>query len=218
MLDKAFGRILGHANGLILSRAANQLPILVEDLLQDALTLWSGNGWYTFDRLESNCSGQLYRWLKEAKRADARFSPLVVTIENVELTPAMLAGTQSVVGASRPDLRIHVGESGVLLEAKRLTNTARHCRAYVEEGMARFVSSAYGARSDWGLMLGYVQDATVAVIEPRVNGFVNTHAIMGEGHQLVPQRADAISARLRSSHARASGLPIVLDHVWIRLP
>lgn len=217
MLDKAIGRVLGRANVLIHNRAAQRLPELVGDLLDDALALWAGNSWHTFDHLESNCSAQLYRWLHEAKRADKRFSPLGVIIENIQFTPRMLAGTESITGASRPDLRIHVGETGVLLEAKRLTDTAKHCRAYVDAGIARFVSSTYGATEDWGVMIGYVQESTTAGIEARVNGFVSIHTEMGAGHEIVPESVGAHSEWLRSSHARASGAPIRLDHVWVVL-
>ncbi|MGW9111841.1 hypothetical protein [Microbacterium sp. NPDC055683] len=218
MLSKGLGRVLGHASEFIHSRAAQQLPELVRDLMDDALALWAGNSWHTFNHLESNCSAQLYRWLREAKRADKRFFPLGVNIENIEFTPGMLAGTESIVGASRPDLRIHVGDSGVLLEAKRLTDTAQHCRAYVDDGMARFVSSAYGAAEGWGVMVGYVQQPTTAGIEPRVNGFVKAHSLMGTGHELVPQSTNVHSEKLRSSHVRTSGKPINLDHVWVVLP
>lgn len=218
MLSKGINRVLGRASELIHNRAAQQLPELVRDLIDDALTLWAGNNWYTFNQLESNCSAQLYRWLKEAKRSDKRFFPLGVNIENVEFTPAMLAGTESIVGASRPDLRIHAGESGVLVEAKRLTNTAKHYRAYVDAGMARYVSSAYGAAEDWGVMVGYVQAPTTVGIVPRINGYVSGHARMGAGHELVPESNNAQSEKLRSSHTRASGKPILLDHVWIVLP
>lgn len=219
MFDKAIGRVLGRANQLIHNRAAQQFPDLVTALVDNALVLWAGNNWHTFDHLESNCSVQLYRWLQEAKRTDMRFFPLSVNIENIEFTPRMLAGTESIVGASRPDLRIHVGESGVLLEAKRLTATARHCRAYVDEGMARFVTSAYAAAEDWGVMIGYVQEPTTVGLEPRVNKYVNTHALMGAGHELVAAKStNAHSKRWQSSHARSAGLPIRLDHVWVVLP
>lgn len=209
--------MLGRANELIHDRAAHHLPELVVALLDDALARWAGNGWHTFNHLESNCSGQLYRWLLEARRADRRFYALEVVLENVLLTPAMLAGTTSVTTATRPDLRIHVRETGVLLESKRLTDTAAHCRAYVNDGIARFVSGRYGAAEDWGMMIGYVQESSTSGIRPRINGFVNAHTMMGPGHELIPETAGAHSERLRSSHARAGEAPIRLDHVWVVL-
>lgn len=209
--------MLGRANEFIHKRAAQHLPDLVGALLDDALAYWSGNGWRTFDHLESNCTGQLYRWLLEARRADRRFYTLEVVLENVLLTPAMLAGAASVTTANRPDLRIHVRESGVLLEAKRLTDTTAHCRAYVDDGMARFVDQRYGATDDWGVMIGYVQEPNSAGIEPRINGFVNAHALMGAGHELVPETAGAHNEKFRSSHVRASGPSIRLDHIWVVL-
>ncbi|WP_406250364.1 hypothetical protein ACI7YT_09125 [Microbacterium sp. M] len=217
MLSKGLGRVLGRANELIHNRAAQHLPELVGALLDDALARWASNGWHTFNHLESNCSGQLYRWLLEARRADRRFYTLEVVLENVLLTPGMLAGTASVTTAKRPDIRIHVRETGVLLEAKRLTDTAAHCRAYVDDGMVRFVNERYGAAEDWGMMIGYVQESSTAGIEPRINGFVTAHALMGAGHELIPETTSTHSERLRSSHPRASGAPIRLDHVWVVL-
>jgi len=218
VLSNGIGRVLGRANELIHNRAAQHLPELVGALLDDALARWAGNGWHTFNHLESNCSGQLYRWLLEARREDRRFYPLEIILENILLTPAMLAGSASVTAAVRPDLRVHVRQSGVLLEAKRLTDTVAHCRAYVYEGMARFVDAKYGADEDWGVMIGYVQEPSTAGIEPRINGYVNAHALMGTGHELIPEAANAHSEKLRSSHARESGIPIRLDHVWVVLP
>ncbi|MGO2171137.1 MAG: hypothetical protein ACTH3H_07585 [Micrococcaceae bacterium] len=217
MLSNGLGRVLGRASELIHNRAAQHLPELVGALLDDALARWAGNGWHTFNHLESNCSGQLYRWLLEARRADRRFYTLEVVLENILLTPAMLTGAASVTTATRPDLRIHVRQTGVLLEAKRLTDTAAHCRAYVNDGMARFVDQRYGATEDWGVMVGYVQEASTAGIEPRINGFVNAHAMMGAGHELIPEATNAHSEKLRSSHTRPSGNPIRLDHIWVVL-
>lgn len=68
------------------------------------------------------------------------------------------------------------------------------------------------------MMVGYVQEPTLAGIEPRVNGFVKAHSLMGAGHELASESNNAHSEKLRSSHVRASGLPIRLDHVWVVLP
>ena len=85
------------------------------------------------------------------------------------------------------------------------------------DGMARFVDQRYGATEDWGVMVGYVQEASTAGIEPRINGFVNAHAMMGAGHELIPEATNAHSEKLRSSHTRPSGNPIRLDHIWVVL-
>lgn len=218
VLERALDRVSGRINEHIHNRAVRRLPDLVRDLVCDALARWAGNGWHTFDKAEVNCSGQLFRWLIDARRSESRFSPLEVTIENILLTPGMLNGVESVTGAARPDLRISVRGRGVLLEAKRLTDTATLCRAYVHDGMARFVSSTYGANENWGMMVGYVQEQTTAGLRPRVNGYVNTHKLMGVGHELGPETTSPNSEWLSSSHDRASGLTIRLDHVWVLLP
>lgn len=218
VLERAFDRVSGRINEHIHNRAVRRLPELVGDLVDDALARWAANGWHTFDKAEVNCSGQLFRWLIDARRSESRFYPLEVNIENIVLTPGMLNGTESMTGAARPDLRISVRRGGVLLEAKRLTDTASLGRAYVYDGMARFVSSTYGADESWGMMVGYVQEPTTAGLRPRINGYVNTHKLMGAGHELVHEKTDANSEWLASSHDRLSGLNIRLDHVWIVLP
>ncbi|GHF12885.1 hypothetical protein GCM10011600_12090 [Pseudolysinimonas yzui] len=194
------------------------IPEMVRSLVGDALERWAANSWHTFDKTEVNCSGQLFRRLIEARRSDSRFHPLEVKIENILLTPGMLNGTESVAGASRPDLRISVRSGAVLLEAKRLTDTASLSRAYVQDGMARFISSTYGANESWGMMVGYVQDPTTGGLQHRVNGYVNTHKLMGAGHELIQESTNANSEWLSSSHNRASGLTIRLDHMWVVLP
>lgn len=217
VLERVFDRVSGRISVHIHNRAVRRLPELVRDLVGEALARWAANGWHTFDKAEVNCSGQLFRWLIDARRGDSRFHTLEVNIENVLLTPGMFRGTESVTSASRPDLRISVRGGGVLLEAKRLTDTARLCRAYVNDGMARFISSTYGANENWGMMVGYVQELTTAGLQPRVNGYVSTHMLMGADHELAPVTTDANSEWLSSSHNRASGPPIRLDHVWVVL-
>lgn len=218
VLERAIDRVSGRISEQIHSRAVRRLPEVVRDLVNEALARWAANGWHTFDKAEVNCSGQLFRWLIDARRSDRRFYVLDVNIENILLTPGMWNGTESVAGAARPDFRISVRGGGVLLEAKRLTDTPSHCRAYVHEGMARFVSSTYGANESWGIMVGYVQEQTTVGLHARVNGYVSKHNLMGAGHELVAETISANNEWLGSSHDRASGLTIRLDHVWAVLP
>lgn len=218
MLDRALDRMSGRINEHIHNRAVRRLPDLVRDLLERAFTAWSANGWHTFDRAEVNCSCQLFRWMIAARRSDRSFYPLEVNIENILITPAMLNGTETVTRAKRPDLRISVRGGGVLLEAKRLTNTANNCRAYVHDGMARFVSSTYGVDDDWGIMVGYVQENSTAGLQSHVNRYVNAHSMMGSGHRLMHETTNTNSEWLSSSHPRASNFTIRLEHVWVVLP
>ncbi|WP_042575822.1 hypothetical protein [Rhodococcus sp. MEB064] len=186
--------------------------------MNEALVKWAGNNWHTFDNAEINCSIQLFRWLVEARRLNSRFYPLQINIENIVPTSAMIEGQQSAAGASRPDFRISVQEGGVALEAKRVTDSTRHCRAYVYEGMARFVSSSYGANERWGMMIGYIQEPSTADLQSRVNGYVTTHALMGIGHELASTNRSGNTEWLSSDHKRPSNKAIRLDHVWLKLP
>lgn len=214
MLEKAVDRVSGQISAGIHNRAVRRLPDLVRDLVNEGLDRWAANSWYTFDDSEVNCSSQLFRWLREARRNDSRFFVLEIDIENIILTPGMLKGTESVTGAARPDFRISVRSGGVLLEAKRLTDSSRHCRAYVYDGMARFVGSTYGADESWGIMVGYVQGSATAGLQSRLNNYVSSHSLMGSSHQLASGPSYANSEWLGSTHHRASGLAMRLDHVW----
>lgn len=218
VLERAFDRVSGRIHEQIHNRATRRLPELVRDLIDEALARWAANNWLTFDKAEVNCSSQLYRWMTEVCRSDSRFFMFQVSIEHVLLTPEMLNGLESVTGAARPDFRLSLRGGGVLLEAKRLTDTAKFSRPYVAEGMARFVSSSYGADDSLGIMVGYVQDRAGPSLHSRVNGYVKTHHLMGVGHELRLSVSDTDWEWFSSSHERKSGLPIHLNHVWIRLP
>lgn len=218
MLENTVDRVVGQINGRIHARAVKRLPDLVNDLLQEAIKSWAAHGWHTFDRTEDNCSCQLFRWLLDTVRSHPRFSVLDVNFQHVQLTPEMLSGNTSVVAAGRPDLRISVRGRGVLLEAKRLSATPSLCRAYVDDGMARFVSAKYGADDGWGMMVGYVNGSSNSNVRSRVNTYVRRHPIMGVSHELGNSIIHTNGEWLRSSHHRSSGLSITLDHVWVRLP
>ncbi|GAB3148240.1 hypothetical protein GCM10027058_08520 [Microbacterium neimengense] len=218
MLEQAFDRVVGHISVGISALAARRLPTLVNDMFAEALSRWAFNNWATFDHLEANCTGQLYRWLHEARRSDARFRVLEVGIENVTLTPAMWDGTESVTTAVRPDLRIRVGDRELIIEAKRLSCSGNLAREYVYNGMSRFVSARYAAREGQGMMVGYIQERLdVSTLRDRVNGYVHSHPDMGAEHKLLDEAATPTGTWLNSSHQRAVASPIDLRHVWVNL-
>ncbi|WP_156971381.1 hypothetical protein [Knoellia sinensis] len=186
-------------------------------LIEAALARWEANDWHTYDELEVNCTGQLYRWLQEARRTEERFHVLGIQIEHVVLTPEMMEGLTSVVSAQRPDLYISVQGGGIHVEAKRLLSTGPWCRDYVKKGMSRFVSSSYGAGEALGLMIGYVQQPTGQDLLPRVNDFVKSHPAMGATHQLRGRAHAPRGAWHESTHVRDSDLPINLVHVWLTM-
>lgn len=137
-------------------RVAEDIDRLIGQLFEAALVFWEQNGWLTYDREEENYTVQLYRWCKVACQQDPRFAFLVPHLEWVNLTAAILAGTESVTSANRPDLRIEIGEVGRAVECKRLAPTAPWPRAYVHKGLARFVVGNYGHDESVGYMVGYV--------------------------------------------------------------
>lgn len=216
MLERALDRVIGQMSAGISGLAARRLPVLVNDIFADALAYWANNNWATFDHLEANCTGQLYRWLHEARRANVRFHILEVGIENFTLTPAMWEGAESVTTAVRPDLRIRIRDREIVIEAKRLSGSGHLAREYVYSGMARFVSARYAPEEGQGMMVGYVQEQLdAAALRDRVNGYVNAHPDMGAEHELTYEAATPTGTWLVSSHQRAVTSPIGLRHVWV---
>lgn len=217
MLERALDRVSGRVSMRIHDRAVRRLPDLAVGLVEVGLARWASNNWHTFDQLEVNCTGQLYRWLKEAQRADEQFHVLDIQIEHVILTPAMMAGLASAASAQRPDLRISVRGAGIHVEAKRLRVGGSWCRNYVHRGMARFVTSSYGSGEPLGLMVGYVQQANANGLLQRVNGFVQGHPAMGSEHQLAATSGNRHGSWHRSTHVRTADVAIQLLHVWVPL-
>ena len=136
-------------------------------------------------------------------------------LEWVNLTAAILAGTESVRSANRPDLRIEIGEVGRAVECKRLTPTSPWPRAYVHKGLARFVVGTYGHDESVGYMVGYVQVGTLAEVLTKINEQVKDHPSMGFVQLLSLLRDDGTSSWSRSCHPRAFGHHIRIDHLLV---
>ncbi|BBY32539.1 hypothetical protein MMIN_06000 [Mycolicibacter minnesotensis] len=218
MLERALSRVQGKVSKSLQQLAERRFPEMIEDLMLVALGSWADHDWHTFDRQEVNCTAQLYRWLRIAKRGSPQFVYLNVELEYLNLTPAMLAGEESVVNAQRPDLSISIGETGIHVECKRLLTSGPWCHHYVHKGIQRFVSSSYGANEQQGMMVGYIQQATLDGLLGSVNGFVEAHPMMGSGHQLATAQPPAsYGSRHRSHHVRTSDVPIDLSHYWVLL-
>lgn len=218
MFEKIVDRVTGNMDAGIHALARRRLPELVHDILEDAVARWAQNNWDRFDQREVNCTVQLYRWLKEAQRADKRFHVLEIVIENLLPSPEMLDATASVTTAARSDLRIGVRQGELILEAKRLASSGPWCKEYVHNGIARFVNATYAATESLAMMIGYVQQPAAAGLRDRVNHYVLSHVSMGLGHELTDVKIDADRAWLASSHQRPSSGPIQLRHLWIVLP
>lgn len=217
MLERALDRVSGRVSQLLQQQAARKFPELIDALLVAALERWDQNDWLTFDQSEVNCTAQLYRWLTETKRTDSRFIYVHITLEYINLTPAMLAGEESVKGAQRPDLNLVLDPISVHVECKRLQTAGPWCRLYVHNGIARFVDSSYGARSPLGVMVGYVQQGSAEGLLDSVNSFVATHPSMGDGHELSRPKVEPFGSTHRSHHSRHTDVAIDLAHVWVRL-
>jgi hypothetical protein len=196
-------------------KVAEDIDRLICQLLGASISLWEHDNWMRYDDEEGNCTVQLYRCCEAARRQDLRFILLIPHLEWINLTPAMLAGDESVKTANRPDLRIEVGKVGRTIECKRLAPTGGWTRAYVHEGLARFVVGNYGRVEAVGYMVGYAQAGTLARLLTMINRQVAGHQGMGTAHQLKLLREDGASLWSRSSHPRASGKPISVDHLLV---
>ncbi|MGK2865120.1 MAG: hypothetical protein ACSLFA_00500 [Mycobacterium sp.] len=198
--------------------AERRFPEIIEDLMLAALDSWANQDWHTFDQEEANCTAQLYKWLKFANRDSPQFVYLNVELEYLNLTPAMLAGEESVVKTRRPDLCITIGQTGIHVECKRLVISGPWCHHYVHKGIERFVSSSYGANEQQGMMVGYIQQATPDGLLGSVNGYVEAHPMMGSSHQLAAaQLSTPYGSRHISHYVRNADVSIDLSHYWIVL-
>lgn len=217
MLDRLVDRVSGEVSEAVHRRAAHRLPVLARGLLEAGIDRWRTHGWPRFDDLEVSCTVQLYRWMQEARRADKALSLIDVSIEHIVLTPDMLEGRASPKAAKRPDLRLDAGSRGLSIECKRLQTATSWYQDYVDKGMARFVSSAYGAGESLGVMVGYLQSVTADVCIQPINQFIVAHAAMGGDHQLSDDQTASYGTWYESEHARPGDTTIRLSHVWVHI-
>ena len=197
-------------------RVARDIDHLIYLLLEASIILWEQVNWDTFDNDEDNCTVQLYRWCNIARRQDARLTLLIPRFQWIDLTPAMLDGSESVKSAKRPDLRIEIGEVGRSFECKRLAPTGSWPRKYVYDGLARFVLGKYGRDEPVGYMVGYVQSGTFNQCLSAINRQISSHPEMGDSDHLKLLQESAISSWSRSSHARSPD-PIQIDHLMVQV-
>lgn len=215
MFEGLTHRALGAAARELQERIAEDIDYLVCQMLGASIVLWEHGNWDRHDDEEVNCTVQLYRWCREARRRDLRFALLVPQLEWVNVTAEILAGEESVKSARRPDLRMEVGETGRTIECKRLAPAGGWARAYVYDGLARFVVGDYGHAESVGYMVGYAQAGTLARLVTLISRQVAGHPAMGAGHQLKPLSENGPSLWSRSSHLRASGTAISVDHLLV---
>src|SRR5487761_1682185 len=208
MLDGFVGRFVGTVAFALQEKVAEGIDHLVHQLLETSVVMWKRDNWLTYNAEEGNCTVQLYKWCRHTCRNDRRFALLTLHLEWVNVTPAMLAGSESVKSAGRPDLRIDVGKVGRAIECKRLAPTGGWPRAYVYDGLARFVVGDYGSNETIGYMVGYVQAGTFAELLASINHHISVHPQMGPGQELKPLRGDETYWWSRSAHSRLIRPPI----------
>lgn len=167
------------------------LDRLVSDLLDDALARWRSSSWSRAGDDEGSCTVRIVNFMHEARHADDKYFCLTIEYEAHELTDAMLNGTVRPTRARRPDLRIGVDTVKRRLECKRLDDLPALTREYVANGMARFITGAYGPQDPSGYMIGYGKPGTSSpTIVSRIN------------EQLVERLAHPPESTLREVAAR----------------
>lgn len=209
-------RVRGAVALSLQEKVAQDIDRLIGLLLEASIVLWEQVNWHTYNDDEDNCTVQLYRWCRFARRRDTRFTLLVPHFQWVDLTAAMLDGSESVRSAKRPDLRIDVNEVGRSFECKRLAPTGGWCHAYVYEGLARFVLDNYGRGEPVGYMVGYVQAGTFDELLIAINQQIFDHPGMEDSDQLKLLQESDKSAWNRSNHTRLPD-PIQVHHLWVEV-
>lgn len=208
--------IFGAVTPAIHRLMATAIDDMIDEAVNTAVASWHADGWTTFGPHEADCTVQLYARMEDAVRKTPALRTLSPRLEWVQVTPAMLAGTESAATAGRPDLRFYVGSAGRTVECKRLSLATSHPRLYVDEGMARFVTGAYASSETRGGMVGYVQEDAPDDIVTAINKSVLAHIAMGKGHELkaVAPRGSS-TERYASRHQRVSMPTIDLAHYLV---
>ena len=170
---------------------------MVIELVDQSLTRWRITGWSRYSDLEDDCTARLVYFAREAKRELPSLILCEVHFDSPLLTSGMLEGNVSTLLATRPDLRILVGDIGISIECKRLGTDSNQPRNYVNEGINRFVTGDYAIPNGFGIMIGYVQAGNRNSLLHAINAAIDNHSAMGPTHRLSHLNG---SQRCRSSH------------------
>lgn len=213
-LGRLRNRVYGAIVPSIQHRVAQDLDELVDRLLEEAAKIWRDDGWRRFDDREANCTIQIYRCSREAKRRELMYGLLLVQIEYVMPTRKMLIGTEDASGMSRPDIRVSVGEVGRIVECKRLSLGRGQPRSYVYDGIARFVAGTYDSGGDVEYVVGYLQADPVDEVVEAVNDHVRKHPTMGQLDVLSRDQVKptGVAYRYGSRHRRNGTAPFEIRH------
>ena len=205
--------VSGKLRLLYSSLVVDDIIDMVVKLVDESLTRWSISGWSRYSDLENDCTSRLVYFALEARREVPSLILCEVHFDSPLLTNRMLEGKAPTVLATRPDLRVHVGDAGISIECKRLGTDSSQPRKYVSEGINRFVTGDYAVPNSFGIMVGYVQQGNPHRLLGAINSVIDNHSAMGSNHRLVPL---SWAQRYRSSHelpnTRPKTGPIRLEH------
>ena len=205
------------------------------DFIADNLPLWRDRNDRAAEMSETVLTSQLCAHLNSAARVSTGWDILQFRTEEpdervkgrtIDLVPAPAGTVLCVEGRSYRDF-----DALLPVECKRLPTPPgvdRDEREYVfskygsRGGVQRFKAGAHGAAHTVGAMIGFVQGDTVAFWKTTVAAWIRGLAVSVAGWSdsdlLVLEVDDATvgTGRLRSSHARTTGLAeIELCHLWI---
>ena len=203
-------RIHGSLDALVDKPAYYDLCVGAIKLVEDSLTCWADEDWCRFDDEENSCTVRVYGFAKEL----SRFTNYRVSYDAAHPSKDMLEGKVSVRSAPRPDLIIHMGNTDILVECKRLGTHSSHPSEYVKEGIDRFVTGTYGTPHGFGLMIGYVQKGDPARWVRAINRNIMQHSKMDESHCLA---LGPSKNRHQSVHLRPNRDAVRLEHFVRRI-
>jgi hypothetical protein len=130
----------------------------------------------------------------------------------------MLAGIEDTSGMRRPDLRISVGDTGRIVECKRLSLHSGHPHAYVYSGIERFVGGAYVSGGPYEYMVGFLQRDNVVDVVDAVNSEIIQHRLMGLGQGLTAtDQVAGVFYKYTSRHVRMNAWRVTINHYVLDL-
>jgi hypothetical protein len=173
MLERLRQSVDGQLSSSLRRMASKQAPDRLHELISTAIANWETENFHAFGTDEHSYNMRLYDHMRRIKHQDAmRWALISVTLETGYPTAAQLAGNADPRQLKRPDIVARFGGVHEMhVEAKRIDDGVTLTRAYVQNGMRRFIDGEY-AHDPHGTMVGYVlgsdSDAVVAAINQRI--------------------------------------------------
>ena len=205
--------VSGKLRLLYSSLVVDDIIDMVVKLVDESLMRWHIAEWSRYSDMENDCTSRLVYFAQEARREVPSLILCEVHFDSPLLTSRMLEGKAPTVLATRPDLRIRVGDAGISIECKRLGTDSSQPRRYVNEGINRFVTGDYAVPNGFGIMVGYVQQGNPNTLLGAINSVIDNHSEMGPDHRLLPR---SWAQRYRSIHelpnTNRKASPVRLEH------